>query len=148
MKKKYTRFPLDRAAPAFKGETAVWMPLVSIRIGHNHKQTPRFLAVVDSGSPYCLFKSDVAALLGIDWQSGVEDSIGGITQTTPEPIYFHRVKIHVEADWIIDVMAGFCKKLSVTGILGRNGFFENFYVRFDHSAKPPELEITRIQAVN
>jgi hypothetical protein len=147
MRKKYTRFPLDRPSAAFKGETAAWMPLVSVRIGHGHKQTPRFPAVVDSGSSWCLFKSDVASYLGIDWQNGIEESIGGITQTTPEPVYFHKVKIYVEADWIIEVMAGFCKKLAVTGILGRNGFFDSFHVQFDHSTKPPEFEITRIERV-
>lgn len=121
--------------------------MVSVRVGHNHEQTPRFLAVVDSGSPWCLFKSDVAAILGIDWQKGIEESVGGITQTTPEPVYFHKVKLYIEADWIIEVMAGFCKKLSVTAILGRNGFFDNFYVRFDHSSKPSELEITKIEKI-
>src|ERR1700693_5402938 len=121
--------------------------MLSVRVGHGHNQTPSFFAVVDSGSPWCLFKSDVAAILGIDWQKGIEESIGGITQTTPEPVYFHRVKIYVESDWIVDVMAGFCKKLAVTGILGRNGFFENFYVKFDHSLKPPELEINKIEKI-
>ncbi|MBZ5694367.1 MAG: hypothetical protein LAN36_03295 [Acidobacteriia bacterium] len=147
MKKKYMRLPLDKPAAAFKNETGLWMPLVNIRVGHDHRQSPRFPAVVDSGSPWCLFKADVAAYLGIDYQSGIEDMIGGITQTTPEPVYFHKVRIFVETDWIIDVMAGFCKKLSVTGILGRNGFFDNFCVRFDHSTKPQEMEITKIEKI-
>ena len=37
-----------------------------------------------------------------------------------EPVFFHRVKIYIELDWIIEVTAGFCKKLAVAGILGRN----------------------------
>ena len=147
MKKKYTRLPMDRPQPAFKNETGMWMPMISVRIGNGHKQSPRFPAVVDSGSPWCLFKADVATYLGIDYQKGIEDFMGGITQTAPEPVYFHKVKIYVEADWIIEVMAGFCKKLAVTGILGRNGFFDNFYVRFDHSTKPQEMEITKIEKI-
>lgn len=147
MKKNYTRFPLDPPHPAFRKETAMWMPMLQVRVGHNHRQTPRMPVVVDSGSPYCYFQSSVGEYLGIEVENGIEDSVSGITRTTPEPAYFHKVQIYVESDWIINVMAGFVKKLSVTGILGRNGFFDNFQVRFDQSATPPLLEITRIERV-
>jgi len=64
-----------------------------------------------------------------------------------EPALFHKVKIYVESDWIIEVMVGFCKKLSVAGILGRNGFFDNFHVHFDHSSSPPVLEVSKIATI-
>jgi len=118
--------------------------MVYVRLAKNHAFTPRFQAVVDSGSPYCLFRADIAEYLGIDLENGIEHVIGGIIANQQEPIYFHRVKLQIEDDCVIHVMAGFLKKLSVTGILGRNGFFENFQVHFDHSGSPPELEITRI----
>ena len=147
MKKSYTKLPLDPPHPAFRKELAMWMPLLHVRVGHNHKQTPRLPAVVDSGSPYCFFQSSVGEYLGIHVESGIEDSVGGITKSSPEPVFFHRVQIYVESDWIIDVMAGFCKKLSVTAILGRNEFFDNFQLRFDHSGNPPMLEINRIERI-
>ena len=59
-------------------------------------------------------------------------------------MWFHRVKIYVEAEGVVEVNAGFAPRLSVTGILGRNGFFSNFIVNFDHSTTPPSLEISRI----
>jgi|SRR5579872_102529 len=145
MKKNYTRFPLDPPHPAFRKEVAAWMPILQVRVGYNHKQTPRMPAVVDSGSPYCFFQSSVAEYLGIDVERGIEDSVGGITKGAPEPVYFHKVQVYVEADWIINIMAGFCKKLSVAAILGRNGFFDNFHTQFDHSGNPPVLEIRRIE---
>lgn len=147
MKKNYTRLPLDQPHPAFKKETAAWMPMLQVRVGHNHRQTPRIAAVVDSGSPYCFFQSNVGEYLGIDVEHGIEHFVGGITKGAPEPVYFHKVQIYVEADWIVNVMAGFCKKLSVAAILGRNGFFDNFYVRFDHSSNPPVLEINKIEHI-
>lgn len=142
MKKGYTRVPLDGASPAFKNETTVWLPLLNVRVGCNHKQTPRVPAVVDSGSQCCLFKTDVAEYLGIDVKKGIEDTIGGLSQGMREPVYYHKVRIYVESDWVVDVMAGFVKKLSVAGILGRNGFFENFKVRFDHSV---HLQLLRLR---
>ncbi len=123
----------------------MWLPMVFVRVGRGHVETPRFLAVVDSGSPYCIFKAEVGSYIGLDVASGIEHAIGGIIHGPQEPIYFHRVRICVEMDWVIEVMAGFVKKLAVTGILGRNGFFHNFHVRFDHSTKPPEIEIKKIE---
>ncbi len=147
LKKKYTRLPLDEPNPAFKNETGIWTPILTIRVGSNHKQTPRFPAIVDSGSPCCLFKADIADYLGISLTNGIEAKIGGISQGMSEPVYFHRIKIYIEIDWVIDVTAGFIKKLSVAGILGRNGFFDNFVVNFDHSSLPPVLEITKASKI-
>jgi hypothetical protein len=144
VKKNYTRLPLDRPNPAFKGEMTAWLPLLSVRVGFNHKQTPRIPAVVDSGSQCCLFKADLAEYLGMDLKSGIEGSMGGLSHGMREPVYYHTVKLYVESDWVIDITAGFIKKLSVAGLLGRNGFFDNFKVRFDQSLIPPILEIEKI----
>ena len=130
---------------AFKGEPVLWMPYLSVRVRKGHQQTPRFPAVVDSGSPYWLFRADVADYLGIDLTRGVKDFVGGVTTAPSEPIFFHKVNIVIESDWVIQVMAGFVKKPSVAGILGRNGFFDNFYVKFDYSVKPSEMEVAKIE---
>lgn len=144
MKKPYTRFPLDKPHPVFKDRT-YYDPRLMVRVGRGHCTTPRFLAVIDSGSPFCMFQAEVAELLGINLTDGPEENIGGVIRGPQDPVYFHKVKIYVEMDWIIDVIAGFVKKLQVPGILGRNGFFDNFYVRFDQSAIPPQVEITKIE---
>jgi hypothetical protein len=41
-------------------------------------------------------------------------------------------------------MAGFSRHLSVTGLLGRRGFCENFVVKLDASTSPPHCEIEKI----
>src|SRR5260370_31952312 len=113
-----------------------WEPMLQVRLGHAQKHakpSPRFYAYVDSGSPYCMFKCEFATLLGINPEQGFTDEIGGIIPGSTEPIYFHKVKLHVESDWIIEITAGFMKKLTATGILGRNGFFDHFKITFDHS---------------
>lgn len=122
MRKKYTRFPLDQPHPAFKNERAVWLPVLSVRVGRGHAQTPRIPAVVDSGSPYCMFHASVADYLGIDLAKGIEHFVGGIISDPKEPIYFHKVKIYVELDWVIEVMAGFVKKTRGYGHIGAGWF--------------------------
>ena len=125
----------------------MWQPMLTVRVEKAHVRTPRFPAVVDSGSPYCMFKVEVGNFIGIDVPSGIEDRVGGIIYGSVEPIYFHKVKIYIEMDWVIEVMAGFVKKLAVPGILGRSGFFDNFHVHFDHSTDPPEIGIKKIEKV-
>ncbi len=87
MKKKYTRLPIDQPNPVTKGEQALWTPMLNIRVARDHKQTPRFPAIVDSGSPYCLFKSSVADYLGFDFTKGVEAPIYGVSGVG-EPAFF------------------------------------------------------------
>jgi len=65
-----------------------------------------------------------------------------------DPVFFYPVNLTIEANWTINVLAGFTKKLSVQAILGRGGFFDRFHVRFDHSKSPPEFEIEKIEVVN
>jgi hypothetical protein len=122
--------------------------MLKTRIGWRHQKTPRFDAVVDSGSPWCLFRFELADLLGIDTLNGQEDLIGGISEGMQEPVYFHKVQLYIEDNWIIDVTAGFVKKLTFAALLGRNGFFDNFLVTFDHSYQPPMFEINKIEKRN
>jgi len=149
MRKPYTRFPLDKPHPALRNENAVWEPQLHVRVGsYKHVTSPRFPAVVDSGSPFCIFRAEFADLLGLDLKSGAESEIGGVVAGPKEPIWFHKVRLYVESNWIIDVIAGFARKLGTTGILGRAGFFDNFRVHFDHSTFPPVVEIARIEKTN
>ena len=148
MIKSYMGFPMEPSHPAFKDEETAWMPILYVRVGMGRDLwSPRFGAVVDSGSPWCIFPTALADYLGIKVTDGIESTVGGILKPDREPIYFHTVKIQVESNWNITVKAGFTKKLAWQGILGRNGFFDNFSVRFDHSVKPPQLHIEKIEFI-
>jgi hypothetical protein len=123
-----------------------WEPVLQVRILHKHAQSPRIYAFVDSGSPYTIFKYDAAALIGLDPEKDPVhvDDVGGIISGPSESIYFNKVSLLFDAGWRINVTAGFVKKLGCSGILGRNGFFDNFKVTFDHSTIPPAFELERI----
>lgn len=143
MRKNYTAFPLDEPDPLSSATTMLW-PALKIRVGYKHAQSPRFDAIVDSGSPLCIFKADIGKVIGLDVEKGIKGYIGGIVGTHREPVYFHKVRIYVEAIGVIEVPGAFGENLGVTGVLGRIGFFSNFHVVFDQSGVTPALEIERI----
>jgi hypothetical protein len=144
MRFSYTGVPLNNPNPATK-ESKVWIPMLWVRVGANHQRTPRFSAVVDSGSDTCLFKMELAEYLKLDLSKrnvGTTE-IGGIFQGMKQTVFYCPVQLYVADSCIITVTAGFLKKLTCTGILGRNGFFDAFKVSFDHLVSPPAFEIER-----
>jgi hypothetical protein len=148
MRKPYTAFPLDKPDPGLEGETKMWIPMLWIRCSFELKAVPPILAVVDSGSPYCLFRTDVADFLQIDLTNAPTCPIGGVIGGPKDTLYFHRIRVQVENNWTFEVMGGFMKKLSVPAILGRSGFFDKFLITFDHTSRPREFEIEKIERVN
>jgi hypothetical protein len=82
--------------------------------------------------------------MGMRLESGVKEELKGIVGGASAPMYFHKVQVFLGSGDGFHTMAGFSSALSVAGILGRRGFFENFHVHFDASDVPPSIEITRI----
>lgn len=119
MWKPYTSVPLSSPHPITK-QNYILIPKVRVRLGIKGITTPRFDAVVDSGCPYCLFHADFAKLLKLDLEAGIPVPIQGV----------HGGSFNFD------------------GVLGRNGFFDNFYVTFDQSEEIHELEIRRIERLN
>jgi hypothetical protein len=148
VRKPYTGIPLDKPHP-LTGEKKYWLPYLRVRPAKAHTvmRSP-LLAIVDSGSPYCLFREDIATAIGIrDITKGaVKSEIGSVRQGIKTDCYFHKIKIYVE-EWIVDVTAGFTPHLAVPALLGRYGFFDQFLVTFNHSGNPPMLDISKIDRV-
>jgi hypothetical protein len=112
--------------------------MLRVRVGiPKGKRSPRFRAYVDSGSPWCLFKADIGDYLGLDIESGEQDELGGIIAASVELVYFHKLTLFVEDYWTIPIRAGFVRKLSTHGILGRDGFFVVFESNLTNLRNPP-----------
>ena len=131
--------------PAFPKEAFHWAPLINIRLIHQHSPPSKPIeAWVDSGAHGCLFHAGICRSLGITRvEDGLRDSLGGIVGGAKIPVYFQRIKILVAADQF-ETMVGFSWELSVAGLLGRRGFFENFVVKIDSSTSPPTFDLDRI----
>lgn len=147
MRKQYTGLPVGKPDPGLKSAIN-WTPFLKIRVSANHQSTPVLPAIVDSGSPYCLFRAGVADFLGIDLKKCPKSEIGGIIGGPKDFVYFHTVNLVIESNWTISVFAGFMKKLGTQAILGRVGFFDKFLVTFDHSKSPPEMDVNKIELIH
>jgi hypothetical protein len=139
----YKLFPLQQPSPIFPGRTSTWTPILNINVMNNHVKSNRIEAVVDSGSPWCLFHADVGSHIGLNVTSGIPGPLGGVVGGASGQVYFHKVKLCLPGT-IIDIVAGFSPQLSIAGILGRSGFFDNYTVTFDPCSNPPGLDIQRV----
>jgi hypothetical protein len=140
----YKIIPLQKPHPAYPGETAHWVPVLSVRLSHGHgKQTNRFEALIDSGAGDCLFHADLCSALQIKLEKGAKGEVAGVARGVKIQAYYHGVKLWVGAD-ILQITAGFVEDLPVAGLLGRHGFFENHIITFDPSANPPGFDLQRL----
>lgn len=91
----------------------------------------RYEALIDSGADFCLFHKEIAEILSIPWKQGIPHDFVGVTGKKGI-VYFHSVKIKL-GDWLENIMCGFSGDISEEnyGILGQEGFFENFKVTFN-----------------
>ncbi len=122
--------------------------MLYVRLSRKHaKPSVRFGAMLDTGSSFCLFRSDLGQSIGIDVPAGIHQTISGVVAGASADVYFHRVSLHVEANWIVQINAGFIDNFQWGALLGRRGFFDQFDVKFYHSVNPPTFEIEKIPAV-
>jgi hypothetical protein len=79
-------------------------------------------------------------IIGLDIESGQLEDTQGISALSKT--YVHEIALYVPGGPVM-IKAGFMENLAVPGLLGMNGFFENFIVRFDLSELAFDIE--RIQ---
>ena len=130
MRIPYIVQPASPALTKIFSKKELFKPLITVVLRKGGKKRKLF-ALVDSGADACLFPPDVAEILEIDVKSGERaDFVGiGSTKTT---FYFHEVEILL-GDYHVKTKVGFSTStIGAGGVLGQQGFFENFVVSFDH----------------
>lgn len=90
-----------------------------------------------------MFHAGFCRSLGIRLEDGIESILGGVVGGKTARMYYHRIKILIGMEQLT-TMAGFSAELSVAGLLGRRGFFDNFVVKIDSSTNPPSFDFDRI----
>lgn len=104
-------------------------PYLIVRLTHGTKHKD-VISLVDSGADLCLFHSDIGKLIGIDIESGSELAFQGVSGTKATA-YLHRVSLTVRGLSSISLDVGFTDSMAAgTGLLGQQGFFEQFQVNF------------------
>lgn len=141
-------FPIKAPHPAFPNDTFSWAPVLNVRLRYqNAPPTKTIECWIDSGADFCVFHAGLCHSLGVRrLDDGIRHDLHGVISGPRIPIYFHKVKILIFNE-AFETMAGFSEGLSVTGLLGLRGFFENFIVKIDASTAPPYFEIEKIHRV-
>ena len=135
MKFDYRYWP-SGSSPAFPQRIRFPRPTILVKVQYQEK-TQDIYALVDSGADYCMFPSEVGEQLGIDVNSGKEDTVIGIGNQ-PYTFYFHNIDIivggHKNEAW-----AGFSDRVPWP-LLGQEGFFDRFEVKFNFRKKRVEIK--------
>lgn len=137
MKFPYLKFP--PLSPTLKWISRPLIPIIIIGPtgsweGHG---------LIDSGADRCLFNVEIAKQIGIDpLESSTEDFSGIEGGKISAKISKVRLKI-IGIDQEIELNVGFVDSLGVSVILGEDGFFDKFRIKFekDHGM----VEITPVR---
>ncbi|MEK7227551.1 MAG: aspartyl protease family protein [Patescibacteria group bacterium] len=114
-------------------------PVIPVEVIHNGIGVP-YEVLVDSGADNCIFDAQIGEILGVDIEKGEKAFVSGITGS-PEPYYIHPVIIKV-GGWEYKIKAGFKPNTSKLnyGVVGQNGFFDIFVIKFDLLKSEIELK--------
>lgn len=115
-------------------------PVIPIVI-KNQDKSIRYEVLVDSGADLCLFDEEIGRAIGIKIEDGKPREVFGVGGKV-SIYYVHKVNIEV-GGWLYDIEAGFMPnvagRIMSYGLVGQNGFFDNFIVKFD--LKKEEIEL-------
>lgn len=136
---KYKNFPVDPENCPFPEKKSAFRPVIQIDFeGINGKFG--YLALIDSGADYCIFHAQIGELLGLNIKSGKALTFHG-TSGEPQQAYFHEITFKV-GGVSHKCNVGFSedmKKLPY-GLLGQDGFFDKWVVKFEYNKENIELK--------
>ena len=122
----------------FPENKLTFRPVITIALQYQDSKQ-KFSVLVDSGADTCLFPRDVAEVLNIDIKSGPRAFFTGIGGGQI-PFYFHEVDIFI-GEYQAKAKVGFSTStIGTTGLLGQQGFFDNFLISFDYKNKFLEIK--------
>lgn len=136
MKFSYTKVPSSDPRKRW-----VSRPIISVVL--THKESTSIVAIVDSGADKSLFDAEVGKDIGLDVESGEVEYFGGIGGSRINA-FVHRVQLQViDIDKTIEIQVGFAENLGISGILGQEGFFDAFRIKFEKDHDTFEINPTR-----
>ena len=136
MKFKYQEFEV-KPSPATKRKKVIYRPIIPVILFYR-KGMVGYQAIVDSGSDYCIFESQVADYLNIKLTSGNKRKIIGIGGREIKG-YENKVTFLI-AGKQYKTNAIFSRQIPPDsfGVLGNKGFFDHFEVTFKY---PKYIEV-------
>lgn len=90
-------------------------------------------ALIDSGADRSLFNTQIAQILGLDLTDNPTEDFGGIEGGNLKA-KLHKVTVQIVGlNEEIEVLAGFIDSSGVAAILGQDGFFDAYKIKFERS---------------
>lgn len=100
-------------------------------------------ALIDSGADRCLFNSQIGKEIGLEIEKGEREIFSGI-EGGKLLAYLHKIHLQIIGiNKIIEIIAGFTDAPGVFAILGQEGFFDAFKIKFEKAHNT--IEITPIK---
>jgi hypothetical protein len=118
---RYTRYKINNHLES--------LPLVSVRLATNKKHV-NVWGLVDSGSDFCVFNSEIASILSVDIRAGKHFELFGFVGGSSNA-WLHQVNLQLSEFPGVNINVAFTDSLMPElALLGQRGFFDNFQVRF------------------
>lgn len=136
---KYRKYPLDpQKNPNFKKKSSS-RPVIQIDFETKNGGFGYFV-LLDSGADYCVFHAEIGEKLGLDVLKGDELTFFG-TSGQPQKAYFHNIEFQIGGN-THKAYTGFSydMKSLAYGILGQDGFFDKWIVKFEYSKENIEIK--------
>ncbi len=102
-------------------------------------------ALIDSGADMSLFDIEIAKAVGVDLRKVSKQQFGGIGKDTVT-VYLTKIAVEViGTNHSVTIPVGFMKGANVRGLLGQEGFFDNFKIIFNRANDSIEITPSRIR---
>ncbi|SRR5258708_24097803 len=123
-----------------KYSPTIFRPVIPIILEHRGVKVG-YEVLVDSGADLNILDAEIADILGINLISGEKSEVSGITGSS-EPFYIHRITLIVGGCKCENIRVGFLKNIGQYGygVVGQNGFFDLFTIKFDLLKKEIEIK--------
>jgi len=138
MKFKYQKIGVAKSE-AFPDRKSILRPIIPIILKYKDKKVG-YRVLIDSGADYNIFHGVIGEILGLDVKTGKEENLGGISGHTLT-VYFHFIDAEI-GGWEYKLYCGFSYDIPPYGygVVGQNGFFDTFIVKFDLIKEEIELK--------
>lgn len=136
---RYRKFPVDSKNCPFPNKKSSLRPVVQIDFETENGKFGYFV-LIDSGADYCLFHASIGEELGLDVKSGKPLTFYG-TSGEPQKSYFHKITFKIGGhDHTCEVGFSYEMEKLAYGILGQDGFFDKWSVKFEYHKENVEIK--------
>lgn len=135
---KYRKFPLDPKNCPFQNKRSSLRPVIQIDF-ETKNGSFGYLVLIDSGADYCIFHATVGEQLGLDIKTGTPLTFFG-TSGKPQKAYFHKITFKIGGHHhTCEVGFSYDMEKLAYGLLGQDGFFDKWTVKFEYHKKNIDL---------